>query len=232
MEFAWCSFDRGYKESTLGGREMKKLIGRNLVVFAALIWAVKISAMPITGSDIVNVNGVEWAQVDLFTNLSWLDVSAVCPGGICTNSDTLNGFDVEGWVWAASEEVVSLFNNYIGSPALGPAPSFYFEAESSWGPAFFSDGWRATANIFGGPSVSGITSQATSPGAAYLATFIDRNPGSTAQDLVSVSDVLHIATPERGAWLYRPAAVPVPATLSLVGLALLGFAWTRRSRRS
>jgi hypothetical protein len=43
-------------------------------------------------TDTVTVDGKVWAQVDLFTNLSWNDINAVCPEGACFG--ILNGHDM------------------------------------------------------------------------------------------------------------------------------------------
>jgi len=101
--------------------------------------------MPIfkTYQDIIKVDGKEWLQPDLFTNLSWNDINAVCSAdtGVC--SGELNGYDMNGWTWASVDDVNALFNHYIGSDVLGPGPDDY-EAEgpgSPWAAAFYADGW-------------------------------------------------------------------------------------------
>ena len=60
------------------------------------------TAVPIT--DTVIVGDKEWAQVVLFTSLSWNDMNAVCPAGVC-GVGTLNGFDMDGWTWASRADV-------------------------------------------------------------------------------------------------------------------------------
>jgi hypothetical protein len=73
---------------------MTKIIGRTLIVLV-LGWAGSVAAVPITGADAMTVDGTDWAQVDLFTNLSWNDINAYCPGGVC-DTGRLNGNDMEG----------------------------------------------------------------------------------------------------------------------------------------
>jgi hypothetical protein len=93
--------------------------------------------------DVIAVDGKQWLQVDLFTNLSWNDINAVCPAGVC--SGVLNGIDVTGWTWASINDVNQLFNYYIGIDVMGPGPDSYQESlDSAWATAFFSDGWRPT----------------------------------------------------------------------------------------
>ena len=53
------------------------------------------AAVPITGADTMTGDGTDWAQVDLFTNLSWNEINAYCPGGVC-GTGSLNGNDMEG----------------------------------------------------------------------------------------------------------------------------------------
>ena len=94
-------------------------------------------------TDIVVVDGNEWAQTDLFRNLKWNSIEQACPAGVC--SGALNGYDVEGWIWASIEDLNGLFNHYIELPALGPGPDTYDDLNTStWAPAFFADGWRPT----------------------------------------------------------------------------------------
>jgi hypothetical protein len=96
--------------------------------------------------DTVAVPGREWLQVDLFLNLSWNDIIAVCPvaaGGVCTNGGVLNGYNMTGWTWASVDDVNALFNHYIGSEELGPGPDEYETGigNTTWATAFFND-WR------------------------------------------------------------------------------------------
>lgn len=95
-------------------------------------------------TDTVTANGREWAQVDLFTNLSWNEINAVCPAGVCAGM--LKGYDMTGWTWASLGDVVALFNSYGISPPLlelGASSAI----DSPWALAFFGDGWRRTFTI-------------------------------------------------------------------------------------
>jgi hypothetical protein len=95
---------------------MSKLI-RSIWVLAFAGWAGSVSAGPITGADIVTVDGTDWAQVDLFTDLSWNDINTVCPGGVC-GAGTLNGYDMSGWEWASVSDLNSLFNGYLSAQGV------------------------------------------------------------------------------------------------------------------
>lgn len=94
--------------------------------------------------DSIMVDGREWAQVDLFTNLTWEEINAVCPEGVCAG--ILKGFDLTGWTWASVDDANALFNYYIGSQELGPGPDSYTEGkfDSEWATDFYNDGMRAT----------------------------------------------------------------------------------------
>ena len=99
--------------------------------------------------DIITVDGKEWLQPYLFTNLTWNDINAVCPEGICAGN--LNGYDMTGWTWASADDLNALFNHYIGSDILGPGPDFTADfpgvSESSVFSDFFGDGWHESARV-------------------------------------------------------------------------------------
>jgi hypothetical protein len=93
--------------------------------------------------DMIAVDGKQWYQPYLFTELSWAEINAVCPAGECAG--VLNGYDMTGWTWASIKDVNALFNYYIGSEVLGPGPDEFFEIyTSAWATAFFRDGWQPT----------------------------------------------------------------------------------------
>ena len=93
---------------------------------------------------IIEVEGKQWYQPDLFSNLSWDDINEVCPKGAC--SGKLKGQDVTGWKWATIDDMNALFNHYIGANVLGPGPDRIL---LDWGDseavtAFYNDGWRSS----------------------------------------------------------------------------------------
>ncbi len=124
------------------------------LVILSLAFSLGISAqaaMPITSADIVTASGKEWAQLDLFTNLSWSQIDAVCPGGVCVSGGILNGFDMTGWTFASLADVIALHNSYGISPPLDtnllnfrilvPEGGGYSNTEG-WATAFTDAGWR------------------------------------------------------------------------------------------
>jgi hypothetical protein len=82
---------------------------------------------PIT--DTVNANGKEWAQPDLFDGLTWNQIVVACPGGICTADAVLNGFEMNGWVWASVDELNSMLSSLASWCDLGSGPS---ECREPW----------------------------------------------------------------------------------------------------
>lgn len=101
---------------------------------------------PISGatSDVIQVGNILLAQPDLFVGVSWADMAAACPGGVCNNY--LNGVDLRGWTWASLDDMNGLFNLYIGALEMGPGPDLYSETPftGALNAAFFSQ-WRTTA---------------------------------------------------------------------------------------
>ncbi len=164
-------------------------------------------ARPIT--DTISVAGREWAQVDLFADLSWNDINTICPAGLC--SGVLNGFDMTGWMWASVEDLNSLFNHYIGFAALGPGPDTYGEGKNStWAPAFFNDGWRPN-NPFGERAYSRalfgpLRDRITVPGgeAAAPGGIADVDPTAlSVVDLASTEGEISLELKAGGSWFYR-----------------------------
>lgn len=150
--------------------------------------------------DTIVAGGREWAQVDLFTDLSWDEIKAVCPAGLCNGK--LNGFDMTGWKWASVEDMNALFNDYIGDNVLGPGPSQYLQGNSAWEPAFFADGWRPTNFISSTRDTSGLTRDMLDDTRAAVA-FI-ANDDEVLDGAITSSPLSPIqALPTVGAWFYR-----------------------------
>jgi Thrombospondin type 3 repeat len=178
-------------------------------IIALLAFAVYSSfsyaATPIVGDNIVTVDDTQWAQVDLFTNLSWNDINAVCPSGVCVSGGSLNGFDMTGWIWATTEDMNDLFNSYIGFTALGPGPSMYFTWPPIFVPVFYADGWRKTQYSAGVISSTwGLTREFNS--SAVISTQPFHPPQYTfLTDLADTQVQSNQASSIYGAWFSRPA---------------------------
>ena len=140
---------------SFGGHEESKAVA-DMVASSELFYL-----MPVFKpyQDIITVNGNEWLQPALFTNLSWDEIKAVCPAGHCADHGVLNGYDMTGWTWASVDDLNALFNYYLGSDEMGPGPTSVTllpdvpddvlgmppePTDPPWATEFFNDGWRAT----------------------------------------------------------------------------------------
>jgi hypothetical protein len=209
--------------------------GRQLVALVIAGCAASAIAGPIT--DIVTVDGKDWAQVDRFINLSWNDINAVCPAGLCSAGGTLNGYDVEDWVWASIEEVNDLFNHYLSAAGisapnlLGPGYDAYYDTAGTFTPLFFDD-FRLTLDDNFLKITQGWLRNSLSQSSGFKASMAQLQSSSPI-DIAATNNGLAKDLPDifLGAYFYKehqPASgVPVPATLTLFGLGLAGLAWAR-----
>lgn len=135
-------------------------------------------------------NGKIWLQPDLFANLSWEDIDAACPAGICEGS--LNGQDLNGWNWASFGEVSALLSSYgPWDGSIEHCPSF---------DSFFYDGWRKTNSIFLGGSVAAIFGFTSSQ---ETIAFVSNSGGWPCHMYVGGSQGVPVSFDPTGAWFYR-----------------------------
>jgi hypothetical protein len=184
-------------------------------------------AVPISAADIVTIGSKEWAQPDLFTNLSWNDINTVCPNGVCSGNLTSDSgtYNMDGWTFADVNAVNGLFNAYVaagdapvGYPLVGPSSATEFD--STWAADFLTD-FRPTYAV---TDVSYIWAWTASQGVDPLTAYRSR-----MQYIVSIAlseantDFLAAksgADVSRGAWFYRL----VPPTVDLVWKSRNGVA--------
>lgn len=154
---------------------------------------------PIPISESIFADGLLWAQVTPFGDLTWNEINAVCPAGDC--DDGLAGFDMRGWTWASVAEVNSLFNHYIAFPALGPGPDQHIDGLFTFTPAVSNDGWEGIlyADIL---AIIGYTRDA--PPASCSGIGTNQNSG---QDVAATggwsSPFTDCAGRISGGWFYR-----------------------------
>jgi hypothetical protein len=165
------------------------------------------SGLPVT--DTVTVDGREWAQPDLFVDLSWNQIEVQCPSGICSSSAVLNGYSMSGWTLASVDDVNALFNHYIGYDALGPGPDFvYASSWDGWGKLMFDDGFRSTLQEGSdGRVIEGLTANEVSvePDHVHVGVVVDSGSSSGGPDSARTygshgKDEDYYST---GAWFYK-----------------------------
>ena len=92
------------------------------------------------GGDYLIANGKIWFQPDLFTNLSSQEIRLVCPEdfelGVNACEGVLNGYNMNGWVWASSFDFEALVQSY-GSTYPGDQ-----SCDTDWLDSFYYYGWR------------------------------------------------------------------------------------------
>jgi len=212
-----CAFD-------ISASAVQKFWGQTVPPLVA-VFALDTGWIP--ASETVLVEGRVWAQPDLFAGLSWEQIVAECPDGICGSGSSLNGLNMEGWVLASAGDVNVLFNSYIGGCALsayGPDQTGTWSPDS-WGNLMFDDGFRATDENSTARHVMGLTSSKFGSDNVYagamrdvISTTASYGDSASTMDTVSKSD----ASIYRGAWFYRaPVAVigePITDTVIVDGV--------------
>jgi hypothetical protein len=172
----------------------------------------------IPAADTVTVAGVVWAQPDLFVNLSWAQIMAVCPGGVFGSGATLNGLNMNGWNLASAGQVNVLFNNYAGECALSSSNPDYTGSASadSWGHLMFEDGFRSTIASNAFRSIRGLTSTAFGSNDAYTAAMTDAIGDVSFGDTASSTDTYSKTVPLGyvGAWFYRAPVIAPGAPIT------------------
>jgi hypothetical protein len=203
--------------------DMTKLL---LLFFAACASSWQASAGPIIGDK-------EWYQPADLLGYSWNDFNAICSGGACNGLLGGAGPNLTGWTWASIYEVGDLFA--ATSPHAGGIstyqspqyqPAFDFAADTGF--------VRTTdANLginFGISGIAGLSSTLAPGGSsAYYGVVqvsIFNQVGSTISTETTYFPLTDDST-NVGAWLYRAAEVPVPATAWLVALGVVALRWSR-----
>ena len=170
------------------------------------IMPVFVPSPPIT--DTVAVNGLLWAQADLFANLSWNEIDAVCPEpeGLCNGF--LNGYDISGWIWASIDDVFDLLRSLGHPPLTYPPASQYGEVSSDWAPAFYNAGFRKTFESAGRAFIAWASSSdeacnTSPPACGVTASVVDRADANVSDFVELLPIDPRASSPGRGAWFYK-----------------------------
>jgi hypothetical protein len=131
-------------------------------------------------TDTVTVDGWEWAQPDLFSELSWQDIADVCGTAYLCENQELNGYDMTGWQWAYAEQVDALINIYLQSAGLSGDDlmsgfDFYIDAEppgTSASDSTFDDFFALSSEV---PYASQHGFRQTVPSNGYITGGITRS---------------------------------------------------------
>jgi hypothetical protein len=163
-------------------------------------------------TDYVIVNGKAWYQPDLFTNLSWNDIAAVCPpslpaNGACNTAGTLNGHDMTGFHWAYLADVAAFFSSNYGFPLMqvsSPDTLNNLGCNANWIAVWRPTGTITTDNI---PHLAGLVRDTiTRPLNFPLARWIEFIPCADPfwPDIVNKGTAeLTDKLTNRGAWFYH-----------------------------
>ena len=147
----------------------------------------------------------QWAPPGLFAGLTYNEIAAACPGGVC--SGILNGYNVDGWNWASGPMVAALFNSYFATACFYPCSTISVTPTDFFGD-MLSDGFAITQ--MENPIYDYIDGYTSSPEPTSYAGLVRLQGadcsvvGCFAQaGLSNVDDSTGMTGAPEGAWLYR-----------------------------
>jgi hypothetical protein len=188
---------------------MKNIL-RFFSVLAFSLWVGSVNATLIDNGD---------TTVDPITGLTWLDLTESLGMSVQDVWDDVGGFLSAGWSVASSAQVDELFA-HAGVPAPSSELNLYKDsAITDYMLGLFGiTGYLAVDEPFGVGLADNGGNRATVP--YYMTRQIEesRTAGSS-ECCVLYTD----ASDEAGVWLIMPAKVPVPSSIALVALGLLGL---------
>jgi len=185
-------------------------------------------AVPVGGhAATVIADGKEWRQVTETAGVSWNTLAASCDTGtgVC-------GGAYDGWTWASSDEVVSLFQSFIGPSFTG----YIEEFSSSWAPAFLSQ-FQFTNEVSGVRAnyveVEGLTRTLfdSSTAVSALMVYHISTPFTPDRAQFLTDKELDFASSALGGWMYVTAPIPEPEIYAMMGLGLGLMGWAGRRKR-
>lgn len=198
-----------------------------------LIAVLALGLLGAQSANAVVVDGKDWRQLTDTTGFSWLQINSQCGTGVCSGS--IGSVSVDGWRWADNADVASLFDALIKPDSTQfPTSTSYYTAASDADiahavSAVFDPTWIFPFGASAYYEVRGIT-RSTTANATTLAYLKDSPFGITDEAGFDTTYPKNLGDSHTGIWLYKPAAVPEPATLALVGIGLAGVGIMRRRR--
>jgi hypothetical protein len=222
----------------LSGIKMKKNFLRFTLVGIIFVFSNLANAVVITAADQVSIGDKVWAKVGIFSGLSYNDIDLQCPLTVCSGTSSLNGYDMDGWIWASAVETTTMLNTFsIGAGFTPEDGNSYTEYDSSWGPTliatFGSTEISLNAYVRYGyyqAKLSALTSDRL--GDLYSLDISDKN-GTISIDSVSTisrDNFIDTYTNEFAGYFYKTAVhVDAPSSLAIFALGLMGLA-SRRFR--
>lgn len=183
----------GYEETA----EVKEMVASSEVFYL----------MPIFKpfQDTVRVDDKEWLQPDLFSNLSWKEINAACPAGVCAGK--LNGYDMTGWTWASINDFNKLISYYLGTDVGSHPYTSEISETPEWAYAFLKDGWRTEPYGAATGWLRNLHDEKNAYYASIRAFFIFEDRGEEISTVFggvnTIEDEIFHKFIDRGGWFYR-----------------------------
>ena len=156
--------------------------------------------------EVINAaDGRQWAQPGNLSGVTYNEIAAACPGGVC--SGMLGGYNLDGWTWATGLLVRNLFNAYSPTACVGFPCLTTDVTPVPYVANMIADGFDLTQSLNGFELIDGYTSEPEPTSYAGVIRLQNADcsvVGCVAQVAWSnVDSSSPQAGPPEGVWLYR-----------------------------